>query len=76
VHVRVSQPRHEAAGPALPAGLELAPLAEDQLCQPECKALLPYAGRARDKQHLGQAAAPGRAGEAEAGLRVSDQAWQ
>jgi hypothetical protein len=72
----MTEPGDQATGAALPAGLELAPLAEDQLGQPECNALLAYSGWAGDEQYLGQASAPGRRGEPSAGFLVSDQAWQ
>jgi hypothetical protein len=76
MQVRITEPRNQATGPALPAGLELSALAGDQLRQPECKALLAHPGRAGDEQYLGQAPAPGRGGEASAGLLVSDYVGQ
>ena len=76
VHVRVTEPGNQPAGPALPTGLELPPLAQRQLGQPECKSLLSHADRAGEEQHLGQPAGAGGLGQPLAGFLVSDQVRQ
>ena len=76
MHVRVAEPADQPAGPAFPTGLELAPLAQGKLGQPECKPLLSHAGRAGEEQHLGQPAGAGGLSQPLAGFQVSDQVRQ
>jgi hypothetical protein len=71
VHIGMPEVGDGETLPAAPARFRRRLLAEHELREPECEALLPDPLRSRKKQDLRQAVRRGGGGEASAGLEVS-----